>query len=165
VTHAIATLAGETTEAPIDAEAARADQRRAQDALDAAVATRDEIERRATDVARSLPLARMAVNDAANAVVWSESRAARAALVAEITAIQTDLVDACRTLGLMLSAGPRPMPEQEDVSVAAARVLDIAPFRWLAASGGPTMPTEARWRAAREALLHDPAAVLPGNGR
>jgi hypothetical protein len=162
--YAIASLAsgnhGGMVTAPRDAEDARQAQRIAEDALAAAQATAAEIERRSDEAARMLPLVQLAVRDAVQATVWVETPAVRASLAAEIATLQAEFLDVSRTLALLMSCGPRPMPDGEDAAVSAAHQEGIAPFRWRVAS--VPAPTEAVWRMAREGLLANADAPLPG---
>jgi hypothetical protein len=160
-THAIDQLAGTVTTAPPDVEAARVEERRARDAYDAAMATRAEIDRRAEVTARALPLARMAVSDAAHTVVWSETGPARGHLAAEIARLQAELLDACGALSVIMGCAPRPLAASEDVHASAARQVECVPLGWSIASTAPR-ETMMRWWGAFDVLQRDPDAELPG---
>jgi hypothetical protein len=156
-THAIAALAGETITAPPDAETARVQLRRAQDRLDAAHATRVEVDRRGKAVRDRLSGLEVAVESAVLALVFAETRAQRDALARRIEVLQVEFIDATAAMSLLLFGRPRPLLDEDRAHDSAARQAEVAPFSWGVADG----PMAAKLRAWRAALMTDAMAEAP----
>jgi hypothetical protein len=153
-THAIAALAGTAVaEAPIDAETARVDLRRAQDRVDAANATRAEIDRRQQVVAERLLIA-PSIDAAAREVIYAESRQARDALVQRIRAAVIDFNDATASLWVLLRGRPSPPRKEDQEHVAAASAGTQLP-------DNADLATLAKLRAWQDALMTDATAEMP----
>jgi hypothetical protein len=154
-THAIAVLAGDVaTEAPIDAEAARVELRRAQDRLDASNATRSEIDRRQRAVQDRLAGAHYPIDDAVRQVIFSETRDARDTLVQRVRAAQIEFNDATASLWVLLRGRPSPERKEDQAHVAAASSGTQIPE-------DAVLPTTAKLRGWEQALHTDPAAEMP----
>ena len=162
-THTIEALAGNVLEAPVDAESARQEQRRAQDRLDAANAARAEIDRRqrvTDDQLRGVP---HMVDAAIREVMFSETRAQRDALTQRIYDLQVQFIDAVWSLGLLMRLRPRPLAPEDREHDAASMQDQVHPAHWKipGIDARYTPPMLSRWRAWEAALAQDPMAAPP----
>jgi hypothetical protein len=162
-THTIEALAGgdAMTESPVDVETARAQQRRAQDRVDATNAARSEIERRqhlVDDQLRGIP---HMVDAAIRDVIYAETRTQRDDLTQRVYTAQVAFIDAVWSLGLLMRLRPRPLSDDDREHDAAAMQDQVHPAHWRIPGIHTVPPVLARWRAWEAALQTDPMASVP----